>query len=112
MQVIEHSTDFTKAVGAGREASNNNPRSYFVDDVHPLFVYLPCGIGGSPSEIIFGLKQVFGAHVHCFFVEPAKMPSLLVSLETELFDKISVSDLGLGEITVADATQFRELRTL
>jgi D-serine dehydratase len=132
VEVVEHTTNFSKAVERGREASENNPNSYFVDDEHsedlflgytvggyrmkkqleaegiqvdedhPLFVYLPCGIGGSPSGITFGLKHAFGDHVHCFFVEPTKMPSLLIGLGTQLFDKIAVEDIGLGELTIAD----------
>jgi len=132
VEVVEHSTNFSKAVKKGRQASAENPKSYFVDDEfseelflgytvggyrmkeqlgkegiqvdqdHPLFVYLPCGIGGSPSGITFGLKHAFGDHVHCFFAEPTKMPSFLIGLGTELFDKISVEDIGLGEQTVAD----------
>jgi len=132
VEVIEHSTNFSKAVKKGRETSAENPNSYFVDDElseelflgytvggyrmkeqlakegiqvdqdHPLFVYLPCGIGGSPSGITFGLKHAFGDHVHCFFAEPTKMPSFLIGLGTGLFDKISVEDIGLGGPTVAD----------
>jgi len=132
VEVVEHSTNFSKAVEKGREASAEDPKSYFVDDefseelflgytvggyrmkeqlgkegiqvdqAHPLFVYLPCGIGGSPSGITFGLKHAFGDHVHCFFAEPTKMPSFLIGLGTELFDKISVEDIGLGGQTVAD----------
>jgi len=132
VEVIEHSTNFSKAVKKGRQASAENSKSYFVDDEfseelflgytvggyrmkeqlakegiqvdqdHPLFVYLPCGIGGSPSGITFGLKHAFGDHVHCFFAEPTKMPSFLIGLGTELFDKISVEDIGLGGQTVAD----------
>lgn len=132
VEVVEHSTNFSKAVEIARYESNNNPNSYFVDDEHseelflgytvggyrmkqqladegiqvdedhPLFVYLPCGIGGSPSGITFGLKQAFGDNVHCFFAEPTKMPSLLIGLGTQLFDKIAVDDIGLGSLTVAD----------
>lgn len=132
VEVVEHSTNFSKAVEIARYESNNNPNSYFVDDEHseelflgytvggyrmkqqladegiqvdedhPLFVYLPCGIGGSPSGITFGLKQAFGDNVHCFFAEPTKMPSLLIGLRTQLFDKIAVDDIGLGSLTVAD----------
>lgn len=132
VKVIEHKTNFSEAVEAGREASNNDPKSYFVDDEHsvelflgytvggyrmkkqlaeegikvdadhPLFVYLPCGIGGSPSGITFGLKHAFGDNVHCFFAEPTKMPSMIVGLETQKFDDIAVDELGLGDLTVAD----------
>lgn len=132
VEVVEHRTNFSEAVDAGREASNNNPKSYFVDDEHsvelflgytvggyrmkeqlaeegikvdaeyPLFVYLPCGIGGSPSGITFGLKHAFGDHVHCFFAEPTKMPSMIAGLETQRFDGIAVDELNLGSLTVAD----------
>lgn len=132
VEVIEHKTNFSKAVEEGRAQSEADPKSYFVDDEHsedlflgytvggyrmkrqlaevgvqvdaehPLFVYLPCGIGGSPSGITFGLKQAFGDHVHCFFAEPTKMPSMLVGLETGLLDKISVEELDLGTLTIAD----------
>src|SRR5690625_4430625 len=132
VDVIEHTTNFSVAVEEGRAASDSDPRSYFVDDEHseelflgytvggyrmkeqlakegirvdadhPLFVYLPCGIGGSPSGITFGLKHAFGDNVHCFFAEPTKMPSMLLGLETQEFDQISAGDIGLGEITIAD----------
>lgn len=132
VDVIEYKSNFTEAVNAGREASNQDPKSYFVDDEHsvdlflgytvggyrmkkqlmeqgikvdadhPLFVYLPCGIGGSPSGITFGLKHAFGDHVHCFFAEPTKMPSMVAGLESQKFDEICADDLSLGGLTVAD----------
>ena len=132
VEVVEHATNFSIAVELGRAASEADPKSYFVDDEHseelflgytvggyrmkrqlaeenitvdrdhPLFVYLPCGIGGSPSGITFGLKHAFGDNVHCFFAEPTKMPSMLLGLDTELYDEISVEDIGLGGLTVAD----------
>lgn len=132
VEVVEHKTNFSEAVDAGREASNSDPKSYFVDDEHsvelflgytvggyrvkeqlakegiqvdadhPLFVYLPCGIGGSPSGITFGLKHAFGDHVHCFFAEPTKMPSMIAGLETQRFDGIAVDELNLGGLNVAD----------
>lgn len=132
VQVIEHTSNFSQAVDAGRAASITDPNSYFVDDEHseelflgytvggyrmkeqlakagivvddehPLFVYLPCGIGGSPSGVTFGLKHAFGDNVHCIFAEPTKMPSMIAGLETQKFDEIAVDELGLGGLTVAD----------
>jgi D-serine dehydratase len=130
--VIEHASDFTKAVTKGRQQSELDAKSYFVDDEysrelflgytvagsrlqkqlseknilvdadHPLFVYLPCGIGGSPGGVTLGLKQIYGDHVHCFFAEPTHVPSMLVGLITGKYNEISVKDIGLDGLTVAD----------
>lgn len=132
VNVIEHDTDFTKAVENGRKESDANPKSYFVDDEHstdlflgytvagsrlkqqlddagvvvdednPLFLYLPCGIGGSPGGITFGLKHVYGDNVHCFFAEPSHMPSMLVGLETKKYDGVSVYDFEIDGKTNMD----------
>ena len=130
--VIEHQTNFTKAVEEGRAESDADPKSYFVDDEHsadlflgytvaasrlkkqleaanvkvdadhPLFVFSPCGIGGSPGGTAFGLKQIYGDHVHCFFAQPTHMPSMLVGLLTKEYDKVTVMDAGIDAITNMD----------
>ena len=130
--VKEYDTDYTEAVNAGRKAAEEDEYSIFIDDEksvdlfmgyataamrlkvqlfkngisvdekHPLFVYIPCGVGGAPGGITFGLKQMFGNAVHCFTVEPVQAPCLLVGLATEKWDEISVKDLGLSGKTKAD----------
>ncbi|MFK8242341.1 MULTISPECIES: D-serine ammonia-lyase [unclassified Facklamia] len=130
--VIEHNTNFTEAVRNGRQQSDADPKSYFVDDEHsvelflgytvaanrlkrqlddlgiivdaehPLFVYSPCGIGGSPGGTAFGLKQVYGDNVHCFFAQPVHMPSMLIGQITESFDEVSIADFDVDGKTGMD----------
>lgn len=130
--VMEYSSDYSEAVKQGRASSDANPKSYFVDDensqnlflgyavaakrlvgqlknldvtvdeAHPLFVYIPCGVGGAPGGIAFGLKQMFGDSVHVFFVEPTQAPCMVLGMATGLQNGISVQDIGLTGLTHAD----------
>lgn len=131
-EVVEYADDYSKAVEVGRKNSDADPKSYFVDDEnsvtlflgyavaakriraqfeekgivvdadHPLFVYIPCGVGGAPGGVTFGLKQIFGDNAHVFFIEPTQAPCMLVGMASGLQNEVCVQDFGLTGKTHAD----------
>jgi len=103
--VTEHVGSYGLAVEQGRQAAQKDANAHFVDDEssetlflgyaaaalelkeqlvlkheQKLVVYIPCGVGGAPSGICWGLKQVFGKQVTVLFAEPTHAPCVLLAL--------------------------------
>lgn len=132
VDVVEYKSDYSIAVKNGRTEAEADPSIYFVDDENsrslflgyavaarrlagqlqaaevevspdaPLIVYLPCGVGGGPGGVAFGLKTVFGDSVRCLFAEPTHSPALFLGTYTGLRSQVSVQDFGIDNVTAAD----------
>ena len=129
--VVEHESDYSSAVGAARHSAAAVDTAHFIDDERsedlffgysaaaarlaeqllesavtvsadtPLCIYLPCGVGGAPAGVLYGLRSLLGPHVWGFFAEPTASPCMLMRLLGAPANA-SVYDLGLDNRTAAD----------
>lgn len=130
--VKEYESDYSNAVARGRKEAEGNEYCHFIDDENsrtlflgysvsaerlkrqfddkgiqitkdnPLYVYLPCGVGGGPGGVAFGLKMQFGDNVHCYFAEPTESCCMMLGMLTGYHSQLSVNDFGVQNKTVAD----------
>ncbi|WP_342319341.1 D-serine ammonia-lyase [Corynebacterium mayonis] len=130
-QVVEHDAQFSDVIAAARDAATQ-AGAFFIDDedslgllagyavagerlkaqfdalgmkfsaTNPLHIYLPCGVGGGPGGVTFGVKMVYGDAVRCHVVEPVTCPAMTLGQITGRGCEISCADIGLSGVTIAD----------
>jgi D-serine dehydratase len=130
--LVEHACDYSETITRARNAAAGRPDTVFIDDEgsrdlltgyavaagevaaqladrglvinaqRKLVAYLPCGVGGAPGGIAYGLKRLFDANVVIVFVEPLASPCMMVALATSSAEPKSVYDYGCDNDTIAD----------
>lgn len=101
---------FGYSVAALRLKVQLNKAHVLVDENHPLFVYIPSPIPEAACGIAFGLKQLMGNDVHCFFVDKTYTSSLN---EASSFVKSMSESIISGTFTVSGKSTidyFKKLR--
>lgn len=130
--VIEYPDDYEKAVASGRSMALRDDTCYFIDDENsvdlflgysvagkhlydnlksmninvsednPINIYIPCGVGGAPAGIAFGIKTYFGHLARIYFAEPVNAPCMSLGIISKHYHNISIKDIGLDCKTLAD----------
>ena len=130
--ITEHECDYSETIARARAATHGRPGLIFIDDEGSrdlltgyavaayevaeqlaergivisqdrlLVAYLPCGVGGAPGGIAYGLKRQFGADVVVVFVEPTASACMMVALASGARHAPSVYDYGCDNETIAD----------
>ena len=130
--VVEYPDDYEAAVAQGRREAQADPACHFVDDEnsldlfagysvagrrlkrqldelgikvdknHRMYVYLPCGVGGAPGGVAYGIRETFGEGAYCFFAEPTHAPCMALGLISGKLSDIAVGDIGIDGKTEAD----------
>lgn len=129
--VVEHDCDYTETVSRARAAAEASGDDFIDDESSrelmigyataadelidqllergitptpesPVVVYLPCGVGGAPGGVTFGLKARLGAAAICVFVEPVASACVFAALAAGKGAPVSVYELGLDNLTIAD----------
>ena len=130
--VVEYPDDYEAAVAQGRREAQADPTCHFVDDEnsldlfagysvagrrlkrqldalgvkvdkdHRMYVYLPCGVGGAPGGVTYGIRDEFGEGAYCFFAEPTHAPCMTLGLISGKLNEIAVGDIGIDGKTEAD----------
>jgi D-serine dehydratase len=131
-RVVEHAGDYSAACAVARAEAEARSDAHFIDDENsldlfygyavaagelagqlaaagievsqkrPLFLYLPCGVGGAPGGVALGVRLAFGDAATVFFVEPVMAPCLLWGMAGGRHEAADVAELGLTLATEAD----------